>query len=139
MDNESYREHYSLTSIKRDIVEGRVPPAALTTVIWPRVHTLFDIINGDKADLNRSLNVPRYDGGLFDPQQHLFLEEKAVGDQALVAAIDLLSRRETAEGREFVDYRTLEVRHLGSIYEGLLEYQPRVAEGYPHPSFANSG
>ncbi len=24
-------------------------------------------------------------------------------------------------------YRDLEVRHLGSIYEGLLEYQPRYA------------
>ena len=28
---------------------------------------------------------------------------------------------------EFVDYRTLGVRQLGSIYEGLLEYQPRYA------------
>jgi hypothetical protein len=28
---------------------------------------------------------------------------------------------------EFVDYRSLGVRHLGSIYEGLLEYQPCYA------------
>ena len=27
-----------------------------------------------------------------------------------------------------VDYRDLEIRHLGSIYEGLLEYQVRVAD-----------
>ncbi|MEA3339678.1 MAG: TaqI-like C-terminal specificity domain-containing protein, partial [Chloroflexota bacterium] len=64
-------------------------------------------------------------GGLFDPQQHPFLTQKAVGDRALGQAIDLLSRRETEEGREFVDYRSLGVRHLGSIYEGLLEYQPQ--------------
>jgi len=50
-----------------------------------------------------------------------------VGDRALVEAIDLLSRRTTDGKREFVDYRTLGVRHLGSIYEGLLEYQPRYA------------
>jgi hypothetical protein len=55
------------------------------------------------------------------------METYAVGDRALVDAIDLLSRRTAATGREFVDYRTLGVRHLGSIYEGLLEYQPRYA------------
>ena len=69
----------------------------------------------------------RYNGGLFDPQQHPFLVQKSVGDRAFTCAIDLLCRRETATGKEFVDYRTLNVRHLGSIYEGLLEYQPRRA------------
>jgi hypothetical protein len=127
-DQATYREHYSLEAIKRDIAAGNVPPASASTVVWGRVHNLFHIINGDLRDLNRELGVPRYDGGLFDPRQHPFLEEKAVGDRALVAAIDLLSRRRTGERREFVDYRTLTVRHLGSIYEGLLEYRPRIAE-----------
>jgi hypothetical protein len=125
--NDEYREHYSLTDIKGDIVRGEMPTAPRTTVVGARLQTLFHIINGDDADLNRHLDVPRYNGGLFDPDLHPFLETKAVGDQALVAAIDLLCRRATEGGREFVDYRTLGIRHLGSIYEGLLEYQPRYA------------
>ena len=32
-------------------------------------------------------------------------------------------------GKGFVDYSTLEIRHLGSIYEGLLEYNLAVADG----------
>src|SRR5690606_15446475 len=28
----------------------------------------------------------------------------------------------------FIDYKSLEVRHLGSIYEGLLEFKLKVAE-----------
>nr|WP_241964449.1 TaqI-like C-terminal specificity domain-containing protein [Halorubrum sp. 48-1-W] len=32
-------------------------------------------------------------------------------------------------GKIFVDYSSLDVRHLGSIYEGLLEYQLHVADG----------
>ncbi len=127
MDNDQYREYYSLQSIERRIADDRVPISALTTVLWANLNTLFHIINGDDAELNRSLGVPRYNGGLFDPQQHPFLTRKAVGDQALGEAIDLLSRRETNGGREFVDYRSLGVRHLGSIYEGLLEYRPRIA------------
>ena len=128
MDEVQYREHFSLEDIKRDIAAGHVPTTAMTTVVWARLKNLFRIINGDNAELNRSLGVPRYNGGLFDPQRHPFLEENEVGDRALVEALDLLSRRDSASGREFVDYRTLSVRHLGSIYEGLLEYQPRIAE-----------
>ena len=127
MDNELYREYYSLSRITQDIADGRMARVARTTMVWRRLETLFRIIGGDDAELNRSLDVPRYDGGLFDPQQHPFLEEKEIDDAALIRALDLVSRRETETGREFVDYRTLGVRHLGSIYEGLLEYQPRYA------------
>ena len=128
----SYRDNYSLDHVKREIAELRTRPAPMTTLYWGRLKNLFQIINGDNVALNRHLGVPRYNGGLFDPGLHPFLETCAVGDRALVKAIDLLGRRtiEAADGRrsaEFVDYRTLGVRHLGSIYEGLLEYQPRYA------------
>lgn len=127
LDMDSYRDNYSLDRTKREVARLRTQPAQMTTIYWSRLKNLFQIINGDNVALNRSLGVPRYNGGLFDPIQHPFLEKYAVGDLALVEAIDLLSRRTTEAGREFVDYRTLGVRHLGSIYEGLLEYQPRYA------------
>lgn len=127
LENEQYREHYSLRDIQNDIANDNAPTAPTTTVFWARLQTLFHIINGDDAELNRILDVPRYNGGLYNPGMHPFLEEKVMGDRALVGAIDLLCRRTTEEGREFVDYRTLGVRHLGSIYEGLLEYQPSYA------------
>ncbi|TEU19049.1 MAG: hypothetical protein E3J21_04680 [Anaerolineales bacterium] len=127
LQNEQYRANYSLTHIKEEIATLKAMPAPMTTLYWGQLQNLFHIINGDDAELNHYLGVPRYNGGLFHPQLHPFLEQKAVGDRALVEAIDLLSRRTTEAGREFVDYRTLGVRHLGSIYEGLLEYQPRYA------------
>ncbi|MCI0729255.1 MAG: N-6 DNA methylase [Chloroflexi bacterium] len=127
LGDEEYREHYSLRDIARDIANRNAPTAPMTTVFWNRLKTLFHIINGDDAALNRHLGVPRYNGGLFSPALHPFLEEKGVGDRALTAAIDLLARRQTPAGREFVDYRTLGERQLGSIYEGLLEYRPGYA------------
>ncbi|MFW5943076.1 MAG: Eco57I restriction-modification methylase domain-containing protein, partial [Chloroflexota bacterium] len=128
LDREDYREHYSLHDIKNDIANHNAPTAPSTTDFWKRVQTLFQIINGDDEELNRFLGVPRYNGGLFNPRLHPFLQEKAVGDAYLTGAIDLLSRRDTEQGKEFADYRTLGVRQLGSIYEGLLEYQPRLAQ-----------
>ncbi|MDI9584170.1 MAG: N-6 DNA methylase, partial [Acidobacteriota bacterium] len=53
-------------------------------------------------------------------EKHRFLEENALSDRQVGRVVDLLAR--TPEGR-FVDYRDLGVRHLGSIYEGLLEYR----------------
>jgi len=127
MNRDPYRDNYSLDLIKREIAELKTPPVPMTTIYWGRLKQLFRIINGDNVELNRRLRVPRYNGRLFSPELHPFLEKHAVGDRALTDAIDLLSRRTTEAGREFVDYRTLGVRHLGSIYEGLLEYQPRYA------------
>ncbi len=47
-----------------------------------------------------------------------------MGDQHLQQAIDKLAR---VEG-QFVDYRDLAERHLGTIYEGLLEFHLEQAE-----------
>ena len=72
-----------------------------------------------------------FNGGLFDPDHHPFLEEHTVGDAHLQSAVDMLSR----VAGEFVDYRDLAERHLGTIYEGLLEFhlealeEPEGAEG----------
>ncbi len=127
LQNDRYRVNYAFDTLKREIAELKHKPAQRTTNYWGRLKNLFQIINGDDAELNRELGVPRYNGGLFSPTLHPFLENNAVGDRALFDAIELLSRRAGEHGREFVDYRTLGVRQLGSIYEGLLESQPRYA------------
>lgn len=134
MPNPEYR-NYSLQALAQtaaDLVdEGKnIPP--MTTIHWAHLRTLFQIINGDDEALNQHLGVPRYNGGLFNPALYPFLDEHVVGDRHLIQAIDYLGRRAVVRegryaGRERVDYRTLGVRQLGSIYEGLLEYQPRQA------------
>lgn len=131
MQNSLYRDQYSLHHLKKKVAQlqqqEKLPPPMID-LRWHKIKLLFQIINGDNAPLNQYLTMPRYNGNLFDPRQHPFLAEKGVGDRALVEAINLLSLRRTQTGQlEFVDYRTLGVRQLGSIYEGLLEYQPRFA------------
>ncbi|HEX8681544.1 MAG TPA: N-6 DNA methylase [Ardenticatenaceae bacterium] len=128
-ENAAYRESYSLDAIKnriaRDEQQGRraVPSVAS---LWAELRGLWTVLN----EGNAHLGVPAYNGGLFNPERHPFLEQHRVGDAHLRAAIDGLARvldPETGR-REFVDYRDLEVRHLGSIYEGLLEYNLQVGE-----------
>ncbi len=42
---------------------------------WNQLQELFRLISGIDPQLNADLGVPRYNGGLFDPAQHPFLED----------------------------------------------------------------
>ncbi|MDP9379455.1 MAG: N-6 DNA methylase [Chloroflexota bacterium] len=112
-ESDSYRDIYSLYALKREVAHGQ-PLLPNTALLWPRLKTLFSIIDRGSPPLK----VATFNGGLFDPRRHPFIERYAVGDAHLQAAIDKLAR----VGGEFVDYRDLAERHLGTIYEGLLEY-----------------
>lgn len=124
MDNLIYRDSYSLYALKREIAEKIDTKAALSQTMshyHGKLKELFEVINVG----NEELAVPPYNGGLFDPEKHEFLEEYRVGDVYLAHVIDLLSR---SSDKAFVDYSSLEIRHLGSIYEGLLEYKLEIAD-----------
>ncbi len=131
VDNPRYRSAYGLAKLKQDVaamLDAGEFVSAHSDAVYGRLKNLFRLINGADLRFNADIGMPRYNGGLFDPQQHPFLQTMSVGDKAFTQAVDLLSRRTSESGiKEFVDYRTLNVRHLGSIYEGLLEYQPRLA------------
>jgi hypothetical protein len=123
-----YRDTYSLYAIKRavanDLSLGRrlLPTSAR---VWPQLRDLFQIIDVG----NPPLHVATFNGGLFDPRRHPFLEHYIVGDQQLQRAIDCLAQ----VNGQFVDYRDLSVRHLGTIYEGLLEYHLALDTPSPDP------
>ncbi len=116
-ESADYRDEYSLMAIKEEVRKNLVAGRHLLTGtkrIWHKLTELFDIINLGSPPLK----VGTFNGGLFDPRRHPFLDQYAVGDAHLQWAIDKLAR---VEG-DFIDYRDLAERHLGTIYEGLLEY-----------------
>src|SRR6266566_422206 len=122
-DSDLYSEDYSLRSmtqaIARDLDAGRTL-RSVGTRLFHHLKELFGYINvGDPP-----LKISTFNGGLFDPQRHDFLEKYTIGDARLQQAIDMLARTDTNGHmeRHFIDYRDLSVRNLGTIYEGLLEY-----------------
>jgi hypothetical protein len=67
---------------------------------------------------------------LFAPERYPFLEEKRVGDRYLADVLRLLCYRENGLGGLVAfDYAGLGERHLGSIYEGLLEHHFVLTDG----------
>ncbi|GAB3416323.1 hypothetical protein GCM10027435_13490 [Haloparvum alkalitolerans] len=144
-DNEIYEESYSLNALKQEVAaeldSGDPKYHDWQDDLSSRLEELFALI--DQGSESRGipeddLHIPAYNGGLFrtdpdedDDPEAQFLAEHTVGDAHLARVIELLTRSRRAEGggKIFVDYSSLDVRHLGSIYEGLLEYQLHVADG----------
>ena len=133
--NPTYTENRSLGRLRGDIAgqldlareRGGKPYSDSSTAIWDQLCSLFDLIDGG----HKTYGVPAYNGGLFDPEANPFLMEKKIADTYLARVIDCLSRAKDEDhpqaGLYRVDYRDLQIQHLGSIYEGLLELQPHIA------------
>lgn len=68
-----------------------------------------------------------YNGGLFSPQESeftQFIEETRIKDQYLASVFYNLTTYTEKDGKEhLISYRDMGVRHLGTLYEGLLEHK----------------
>lgn len=136
---------HSLTRLLTDIAirpwvepHNQKPLGPTAYWAWDWLRELFRAV----AEGRREWGVPRYNGGLFSDGRgpdgresehkaaHRLLAEVRIGALYLTKALTLLGRdqearaADTVEGaRRLIDYAALDVRRLGSIYEGLLEYQ----------------
>ena len=131
LDNRGYFQ-YSLMKLKKDLadrIDQDLPQSSRSFDVWNDLDSLFHII--DKGDPD--LNVPRYNGGLFrqDHPNNQFLTEHKIADKFLVPALEMLTRETEVNesgNKSFIDYKSLNVEQLGSIYEGLLEFHLRRAD-----------
>ena len=75
------------------------------------------------------IGLPPYNGGLFKAGRSALLNRSHIPDAEFAPLLDALSRERTGEKPRFINYRDLNVQHLGSVYERLLEHDPRMEDG----------
>jgi hypothetical protein len=87
--------------------------------IWESLEQIF-------VDIDQT-----YNGGLFSPQESeftRFLSDTRIGDAYLASVIFNLTTYREKNGQERpISYRDMSVRHLGTLYEGLLEHKLFIA------------
>ena len=121
LENREYQSEYSLDALATEIhdkLDNHSTIPKLKSDYWTRLHDLFKHI-----DQGWDEHIPQYNGGLFNPTRHVFLEDNKIGNDVLANVINTLTR---TTKQERIAYQDLAIQHLGNIYEGLLEYEPTV-------------
>ncbi len=124
MHHPPYRQA-SLSSLCEEAAESlhRLDPRS--TSLWDRFSTLVKTMRSG----NRAWDVPAYNGALFAARGFegaATLERVELHDPAFGAMLAGIGRDLESGGG--IDYSTLDIGHLGTIYEGLLSLRLTAAE-----------
>lgn len=128
-----YRDTYSLEHL-RDLAERPLHrDEGDRTYFADTIRALFRMLQDGfpppGSALNPGFSIDPFNGQLFDPRRTALLDRCRIPDRALHAAIAELSLsrpRRRSDRRERFSYADLGVDQLGSIYEGLLVYEPAI-------------
>lgn len=129
MDREDYRA-ISLNRLVDDAHSIHLNPgnsAIQQTTLWDHLTSLFNAIQYS----DEYMGIPPYNGGLFENDDKVYLNQYKIADRFLAEALVELAYLSDSKGNkepERIDYRDLSVRHLGSLYEGMIEYRLFIAE-----------
>jgi len=95
--------------------------------LWKHLKGLVSAVN----DGDPEYGIMGYNGGLFDDSEEKFLGEHQLRNDFLARALYLMAYVEpfSDEDDEYeIPYEDLEVRHLGELYENILEYTVMLAD-----------
>ncbi|HLA28963.1 MAG TPA: hypothetical protein VJZ49_13840, partial [Syntrophales bacterium] len=96
--------------------------------LWKHLKGLIHAVN----DGDSEYGIMGYNGGLFDDEQEKFLGKQQLRNDFLARALYLMAYVEPYDAKpesEYpIPYRDLEVRHLGEMYENILEFTVTLAD-----------
>ena len=127
------RDDYRAISLNRlvdEAAEIRANPdknSLTPTSLWDQLDILFNAIHYS----DEYIGIPPYNGGLFESKDKPYLKAYKIENAYLAEGLFELAFLPDPKGEappERIDYRDLSVRHLGSLYEGMIEYQLFIAE-----------
>jgi hypothetical protein len=138
-DDRLYREHYGVSRLRR-LVDDRAAYNEHDD-LWLSLRVLWKILAADKPipllqdrPMASLLGLPVLNGELF---ARITLDECRITNRDLLSALrHLVNYREkpSAPPRR-VNYGALDVEELGSVYESLLDFHPRIDDQGGVPRF----
>jgi hypothetical protein len=134
INNNKYFEDFSLKKIiNSHMRQFEKDPKSITMKkyeLWERLQNLFLLIeNGSKFHRidEKDLNMPAYNGSLFNSEKHPELIRWKFNNNSIIEALHKLARiKDKEKNFSFVNYAAIEIRHIGTIYEKLLEFHPEI-------------
>ena len=113
---------FSLSHIFHSLPDKPGPRSALHDGVYD-LKQLFEMLDEGAEDID----IPLFNGGLFDPQRAPLLLRPKIFDNATLRQILEKLLYKTDRGTTLFDtrrdFKNMSVTHLGRIYEGLLEFR----------------
>lgn len=117
-----FYNRFSLGHIYESLPEHSGPRSHLHDGVYALKH-LFEMLDEGAEDID----IPLFNGGLFDPQRAPLLLQPKIFDNATLRQILEKLLYKTHRGTTLFDtrrdFKNMSVTHLGRIYEGLLEFR----------------
>jgi hypothetical protein len=120
--NSLYAEEYSIAALRDRAARG-VPLRDAHGDLWEGLRVTFHMVEKGVPELG----IPSYNGMLFDESRTPLLNRLSCPNSALLAAVRDLTLVEKGGVSQRISYADLGVEEIGSIYEQLLDFAPRVA------------
>jgi methylase of polypeptide subunit release factors len=118
-----YQNYYSLQRLRR-LAEKRHLADQRHHDLWLSLLTTFHLFESDTTAAK--LGLAPLAGDLFSPQAIAILGQSSLPNAVLLRCLRSLSLYQHPDNGQTlrVNYAALNVEEFGSVYEGLLEYQP---------------
>ena len=131
IDNTIYKNEFSLKWVKEKwILEYTNTKKMMEYDVQKRIKKLFKLIEIGSEELNYNKNdffMRSYYGRIFDRKIYHKLEDWNIPNSNFLEMLSLLTRTSDKQKNYYLlDYSALDTRHLGSIYEHLLEFHLHV-------------
>jgi hypothetical protein len=132
---EIYEQFYSLMRLRR-MSEKRHLADRRHADLWPALLATFRLF--EAGGPGAKMGVPPLAGDLFSPPAIGILAGCTLGNDVLLGALRALNLYTHPDNGQLirVNYGALNVEEFGSVYEGLLEYEPIILPDGAQTTFA---
>lgn len=126
MRNGIYARTYSINALREMTEKGNFAHDNESD-LWEGLKVTFKLVgNGHKFENGESINA--FGGQLFSDQKIELLNKLPLRNKFLLSAINRLCYFQLDKLNNRINYANLAIDELGSVYESLLDYEPKLAQ-----------
>jgi hypothetical protein len=128
-----YYDFYSVQRLTK-LAEKLIYVDPRKTDLWQSLITTFALFENEQY--GKKLGISPLGAGIFSPNALGIISHQLIDNETLLRVLRYLVTFENEQGQRVrVNYADLDVEEFGSVYEGLLDYDPQIIDNSEEPIF----
>ena len=128
-----YYDYYSVQRLTK-LAEKLIYVDPRKTDLWQSLITTFSLFEYEQY--GKKLGISPLGAGIFSPNALGIISSQLIDNETLLRVLRYLVTFENEQGQRVrVNYADLDVEEFGSVYEGLLDYDPEITDNAGEPIF----